>query len=809
MTFKTALSFLLLLLALPFALLSPAIKLVAQKAAAPKQHEPVQTDEKTQPLLPFKESQTLHTLSGKIFDNEKSPVYGATVYIPRIGKGAVSDFEGNYSILLPEDTFTVRYSSVGTGYEYRLVSMNRNQKLDVVLTLLIQHEVEVKSETITAEEKVQSTQMSMETLTAREAKLLPALFGEVDLIKVLQLKPGVQSGGEGSSGLYIRGGGPDQNLVLTDLTPVYNPAHLFGFFSIFNPDAVKNVNLYKGGFPAQYGGRLSSVVDVKMRSGDPDKYHATGGLGLISSRLTLEGPINKGKSTFIISGRRTYFDIFTREYNRRNESKPKYTPIPDYYFYDLNGKFTFDLNPKDKVSVSAYYGQDIFNFGRDRFKFRFNWGNTTFATRWNHEFNSRAMLTTSVNYTDYSYKIQNQFDSFKFQVGSGVTDYTGQSALNYLPTEKHNINTGISYTLHNFEVGRASGGASDRNFSFNAGQHLRSGEFGAWVSDDYEPDDKWKINAGARISGYNNNGVMYGGVEPRSSVRYALSNKTSLKASYTRMYQYTHLVSSSGASLPTDIWYPSNATVRPQVSDQEAVGFSHTFMDGMFLFSNELYYKNMQRQIDFKDGANLFINNALDTVFVFGRGWAYGSEFYLEKTKGKLTGWVGYTLSYTWRQFKEINNGDPFHPRYDRRHDISVVAMYALNKRISLSATFVYGTGQAVTLPTGRYFLQDIPGTQGSVPGFGVVPVTQQRSNVRMAPYHRMDIAMVWKLKPKHGESDLTFSIYNVYSRMNPYFLYIETVTANPDGTGAVKGFRARQVSLFPIIPSVTYNFRF
>ena len=756
-----------------------------------------------------KPGKNTHNLTGRVTDKENSPFYGAAVYVPALKTGTLTNAEGNYSLTLPTDTFTLVFSAVGAASQTRLVNLRGNQTLNVQLTVNEQQEVTVQDQSLSAREKVQRTQMSMESLTIREAKELPALFGEVDIIKTLQLKPGVQSGGEGSSGLYIRGGGPDQNLITLDGALVYNPSHLFGFFSIFNADAVKSVDLYKGGFPAQFGGRLSSVVDVKMRDGDRDKYSVAGGVGLVASRLSIEGPIQKGRSSFLVAARRTYFDIFTRAYNKRNENKPLYTPIPDYYFYDLNAKATFELNPKDKVFISGYYGNDVFGFARDRFNFTFNWGNTAFSTRWNHTYNPGLILNSYLIYSAYSYQINNKFDAFRFQVGSGVTDFTAKTELNYLPSDNHNLLAGASYTYHTFDVARASGGSSDNSFSFSTGQHLNAGEYGAYLSDDVSLNTRWKMNAGGRISAYNNSGIWYAGFEPRLSVRCALNENTSVKAGFTRMYQYTHLVSSSGASLPTDIWYPSNGTVKPQVSDQTALGFSHTFGEGMWLFSNEVYYKNMQRQIDFKDGSNLFANSKLDTVFVFGRGWAYGTEFYLEKMKGKLTGWIGYTLSYTWRQFVDINNGDPFHPRYDRRHDISVVAMYKLSKRISVSGTWVFGTGQAVTMPTGRYFQQDLTGTNGSVPGYGVVPITTERNNMRMAPYHRLDLALVYKLNSKRGVQDLTFSIYNVYNRMNPYFLYIQTVTANPNGSGAIKGFEARQVSLFPIIPSVTYNFRF
>lgn len=748
-------------------------------------------------------------LKGRILDFELLPIQGAAVFVPRLQKGTLADSNGSFRLQLPPDTFTIRISAPGYQEHRQTINMAKNQTLGFRLEPVLNRDVVIDASRNAAQEKVQSTQTSVESLSMREAKELPALFGEVDIIKTLQLKPGVQSGGEGTSGLYIRGGGPDQNLVLVDGTPVYNASHLFGFFSVFNGDAVKGVDLYKGGFPAQYGGRLSSVVDVKMKDGDREKYVVNGGIGLISSRLSVEGPIQKGKSSFIFAARRTYFDVFTRAYNKKHENNPRYNPIPDYYFYDLNGKLSFEMGPRDKLFVTGYYGRDVFGFKRNAFNFSFDWGNTILGTRWSHTWRPSLFLNTSFNYSDYNYLIANQFDSFKFQVGSGVTDYIAKSELNWLPNENHNMLFGASYTFHGFQVGRASGGSTERSFSFNVGQTLASGEGGIYFNDDMKLSERWQLNAGTRLSTYASAGTFYAGLEPRVSARYSIGENTAVKASFARMYQYTHLVSSSGVSIPTDVWYPSNNTVKPQISDQLATGFSHTFGNGMWLFSNELYYKNMQRQIDFKDGANLFVNNRLDTVFVFGRGWAYGSEFYLEKRRGRLTGWIGYTLAYTWRQFGDINNGAAFHPRYDRRHDVSVVAIYKLNKRVSLSATWVYNSGQAVTLPTGRYFSQDIVGTTGQIPGFSVVPITTSRSNVRMDSYHRLDLAMVYRFFNRYGESDLTFSVYNAYSRLNPYFLYILTQTTNPDGNGNITGFQAKQVSLFPLIPSVTYNFKF
>lgn len=752
------------------------------------------------------------TIQGKIKDSEsKELLIGATVYIPTLQKGTSADANGNYVLeLAAADTLTLLFSYVGYATSRKTISANKNQTLNITLASQATLQEVVVTEQKSYKEQIQSTQMSVTSIDMREAKLLPALFGEVDILKTLQLKPGVKSGGEGTSGIYVRGGGADQNLMLLDDAPVYNASHLFGFFSVFNSDAVKGLDLYKGGFPSQYGGRLSSVVDVKLRDGNQEKYSVTGGIGLISSRILAEGPIQKNKSAFIVSARRTYFDTFTRRYNDSQKNKPDYQPIPDYYFYDLNAKLNYELSDKDRLFFSAYYGRDVFHYNQNRFTVNFDWGNTASSLRWNHVFSPHLFANTSVVYAAYNYGIHNDFSGFKFGLGSGIKDYTLKTNFNYTGYEKHNIQFGAEATHHIFDIGRASGASSDGEFSFSVGERLTAREYGLYISDDYTFNPRWQLNGGLRLSGMERSGEYMGGLEPRLSVRYMLNENSSLKFGYSRMYQYLNLVSSSGSSLPTDLWYPSGGRTRPQNADQLAASYSTTFLDGKLLFTNEVYYKKMRNQVDFKDGSNLFINGQLDTTFVFGKGSAYGTEFYLEKKNGRLTGWIGYTLAWAWRQFDEISQGQKFHPRYDRRHDISVVVMYQISKRLSLSASWVYNTGNAITLPKGRYYYQDINGTTNPTPGIQLVPdYGALRNTFRMPAYHRMDVGLVLKTHPRWGEADWTFSIYNLYSRMNPYFIYFETVTENPDGTGQIKGIQAKQVSLFPIIPSVTYNFRF
>lgn len=743
-----------------------------------------------------------HTVSGYVKDKETGEdLMAANVYEERTNRGTATNDYGFFSLTLPQDSITLVFAFYGYTIQKRSVYLDKDMQFTVYLSPEIMEVEEVIIEVEENKRQLETTQMSAVKITPKEAKLLPAFMGEVDLLKTLQLKPGIQSGGEGSSGLYVRGGGPDQNLIILDEAPVYNASHLFGFFSVFNPDAVKHVELYKGGFPAQYGGRLSSVVDIKLNEGNKTKFSGTGGIGLIASRLTLEGPIKKGKSSFIISGRRTYFDIFTRMFNRLNEGKEDFNPIPDYHFYDLNAKVNFDLGENDRLFISGYFGNDVFGFNQENFNFDFRWGNRTSTIRWNHVYNSRLFSNISVIYSDYNYVIKNELKNFSFSLGSRIRDYNVKADYEYYPNDKHSIRFGGQGIYHRFTVGRLRAASDDQLVTFDSGEELDATDLALYFSDDFTINARWKMNAGVRFSGFINDNRFYNGIEPRFSVRYKANEKISLKGSVARMYQYIHLVSNSGASLPTDVWYPSTARVKPQRSDQVAAGITISLLRDKYLLTNEVYHKWMKRQIDFKDGAQLFVNPNLVDEFLTGKGWSYGNEIYLEKKKGKFTGWVGYTLSWTWRQFTEINDGEKFPARYDRRHDVSIVGMYQISKRVQLTATWVYGTGNAISLPIGRFILQEPDGARPMI-----VPEYMKRNSFRMPSYHRLDLGLVWRFKPKWGESDLTFSVYNGYNRRNPYFIYYEEVQNDQKIT--VK-FRPKQVALFPIIPSVTYNFKF
>ncbi len=750
-------------------------------------------------------AQDKFTVSGYVKDADNGEtLIGVSIYENELQDGTTTNAYGFYSITLPAGQVELTYSYIGFDDNIQALTLDKDVSLDVEISTGSEQLQEIVVTANSAREQVQSTQMSVERISMKEAKALPALFGEVDIIKTLQLKPGVSSGGEGTSGLIVRGGGPDQNLIILDEAIVYNPSHLFGFFSTFNSDAVKDVQLYKGGFPSQYGGRLSSVIDVKLKEGNRKKFSGAGGLGLIASRLTLEGPIVKDKGSFIVSGRRTYADIITRAVNNANADNPDYNKIPDYFFYDLNTKINYDLGKNDRIFLSAYFGRDAFIFNDEDFDFKFDWGNFTTTARWNHIYNPRLFSNMTFTFSDYNYLIKNKFDAFSFEVGSGIRDYNAKIDFYNEPNSRNSLKFGADWTFHEFNVGRLRAEEEGQEEPLFESRTDYSGwEANAYISDDFEVSKKLKINAGLRLSSFYSDSTFYAGIEPRFSMRYSLKDNISLKASYTRMNQYIHLVSSSGASLPTDIWYPSNSVVKPQVSDQVAAGISVS-IGNQFLLSNEIYYKWQRRQIDFRDGADIFINPNLNDEFVFGKGYSYGNEIYLEKKEGKLTGWVGYTLSWSWREFDAINNGNRFSPRFDRRHDASVVLLYELNRKFTFTGAWVYNTGNAISLPEARFFLQDIPGQDGGQIG----TVFQERNSFRMASYHRLDLGIVMKmfLNRENFEGDLTFNTYNTYDRRNPYFIYFDT---NIDDNGVVTGIQAKQVSLFPILPSITFNFRF
>ena len=741
---------------------------------------------------------------------------GASIVAAKLGLGTTTNEYGFFSLSLPaEDSIRITFSYVGFQPQERMLWLDADLSLDIELGTGIRlDEVVVKANSF--EEQLNSTEMSVETVTTKEAKVIPVLLGESDILKAIQLKPGIPSGSEGTTGLFVRGGNADQNLIVLDEAVVYNANHLFGFFSTFNTDAVKDLKLYKGGFPAQYGGRLSSVIDVKLKEGNSKAFSGSGGLGLIASRLTLEGPIVKDRSSFIISGRRTYVDIFTRAVNRSNVDKEDYNPIPDYYFYDLNTKLNYQLGPKDRLYVSGYFGRDVFGFEGDFFDFNFDWGNATGSLRWNHVFNPKLFSNTTLTYSNYQYNITNKVTGFSFNTGSNIEDVNLKSDFFYALNNRHTLRFGGVATRHQFTIGRLKAGSDDGVVSFAAGQDFNAVQFGGYLADEWQVNKAIKVNMGVRLSGFANDGTLYMGLEPRLSSRFTLSPRLSFKASYARMRQYLHLIASAGVSLPTDIWYPSTKPVNPQISDQAALGFSYLLTKNYFL-TLEGYYKKMDNQLEFVDGAQLFANDDLEEEFAVGEGKAAGFEVSIEKKEGRLKGWLGYTYANVKiGNFKTLQPDGFFSqegfyaPIYDRKHDLSLVLFYELGKRWTFSSTFVYGSGDLRWMATGRFSIQDIGGA-----GFEtVVPHYQDRNNYRLPPYHRLDFGVIYKMFPKWGESDLTLSVVNVYDRRNTFFIYLEPEFSSiDDGTGNLfeipTRIAARQVSLFPVLPSITWNFKF
>jgi hypothetical protein len=774
------------------------------------------------------------TISGYI--NEESsgePIIGGQVYVPSLQKGASTNEFGFYSLTLPKGPYQLIYRGGGLPND----TLNINLTKDTIIKAELGKSIEIEEVEINAKktDNVNSTKIGQIELDINQIKKLPAFLGEVDVLKTIQLLPGVSSVSEGGQGFYVRGGGPDQNLVLLDNAQVYNASHLFGFFSVFNSDAVKSVNLIKGSMPASYGGRLSSVLEVNMKEGNNKKFKVTGGLGLISSRLTFEGPIVKNKGSFIISARRTYIDLFMKAFIKKSSSFYG----SSYFFYDLNAKLNYRLGPKDKIYLSGYYGKDLFNFGNKKqdFSVKMPWGNGIAALRWNHQFSSKLFMNTTATLTDYLFSFGSEQDQFKFELKSGIRDYGGKVELSYFPNMRHSIKMGADYLFHTFTPTSVSASQEDVVFDTGLAQKLFSHESGIYFQDEVDITSWLRVNAGVRVSMYQFTGPFtryykgitghtdstktykkgeiiksYFGFEPRISARFLLKDKSSIKAGFTYNNQYVHLASLSAVSLPTDIWYPSTDKAHPQKGWQASLGYFRNFNNNKWETSVEVYYKKMQNVIEFKQGAlpSDNVNDNTDNLLVYGTGWSYGAEFFIKRTFGKLTGWIGYTLAKSDRYFPDIQ-ATKYPAKYDRRHDLTLVGTYELNKRWTFGFSFIYASGNTLTLPNSWYFNnQDLLFNYGP------------RNSTRMAPYHRLDLSATWYDKPtktridkKTGEKievvkkfrqNVAFSIYNVYNRANPYFLYIDnngSITSN-DFKISVK-----QVSLFPILPSITWNFEF
>ncbi|MFD2244808.1 TonB-dependent receptor [Pontibacter ruber] len=772
------------------------------------------------PAFPLAAQQPF-TVSGRVLDAQNGqPLAGATVFLKeRASVGGVSDQEGRYTLSAPAGNYTLAAKYIG--YEQQEISLQlfQNRTVDIRLspsTYQVQ-EVEIigaRQPTVTETPAMGQIDLPMESI-----KALPVLFGEADIIKTVQLLPGVKSGGEGNTGFYVRGGGADQNLVLLDDAVVYNPGHLFNFFSVFNSDAIRNTTLLKGNMPARYGGRLSSVLDIEIKQGDMTKTKAEGGIGLIASRLTVQGPLVKEKASYMVSGRRTYVDALFSPFLRDTEQGG----VP-YFFYDLNGKITYQLTEKDRLYFSGYYGKDVgsLKLSSGRFVADFHWGNATATARWNHLFNNRHFVNVTGALSDYNFLFGWDYGGISTAVETGVRNYTFKVDFDYTPSVRHQLQYGAIYTYHSLRP-RTGSAETQEGETFSTGRVRTkfAHETALYVSDDWNVTDRLLLSLGLRSSyflqvgpfnlyHYDENelavdSVKYGdgekvkdfhAWEPRIAARYKLSEQASVKAGYTRSAQYLHLVSNAYTTLPLDVWVPSSALVEPQRATQYALGYFHTFKKNQYEGSVEVYYKEMENQLEYREGyAAGPSNRDLEYEFVTGSGESYGVELFLRKNYGDLQGWVGYTLSYTNRTFPDLNQGKTFPARFDRRHDGSLVLTYKYNPRWTFGSTFVYGTGQATTLPVRRYIIEGTVNYQ-----YG------ERNSFRMEPFHRLDLSATLAGNPgKKISSSWTFAIYNVYGRRNPFLYYIDS-----EGTpyGNDTNVQAKKVSIIPFpLPSVTWNF--
>ena len=796
------------------------------------------------PLFIF--SQKTVTISGYVDESETGEkLLGGTIYDLNSGKGTVTNDYGFYSLTLPIDSVRIRVSYIGFTTQVFKDYLENDIQINFSLKNQMLNEVEILS---SKEEFVhQKSEMSSIDLSMDKVKNLPAFFGENDIMKTIQLLPGVQTGSEGTSGIYVRGGGPDQNLILLDGVPVYNASHLFGFFSVFNSDAINSTKLVKGGFPARYGGRLSSVIDIKMKEGNMKKFHGQGSIGLIASKISLEGPIIKDKTSFIISARRTYLDILAKPFiaaNQRNQTSKgsensSSSTSGGYYFYDFNGKINHKINEKHRLYLSNYIGRDkAYLNSSDRYNIdslavtdnsqsELSWGNIISALRWNYMLNNKVFINTTLRYSKYDFLIAFENNSSETSLNSNNTSSINNNSLSYtylsniedwsakvdvdwMPIPDHLVKFGVGDIYHTFIPGVTTIGfeIDDSNTSLNyGGQNHYAHEVSFYGEDDWKVNNKLKGNAGIHFSTFFVGSKNYSFLQPRLSLRYLINEESSFKMGYSRMGQFLHLLTNSGIGLPTDLWVPATEKIKPQFSDQITIGYARTFNEKIEL-SLEGYYKTMNNLIEYKDGASFgdAQNDWQEKVYV-GKGSSYGIELLIEKKIGKTTGWIGYTLSWTNRQFDSINFGNTYPYRYDRRHDIGIAITHEFNERINCGIVWVYGTGNAVTLGLESYssfnssMVGDLPSFNLSNPSVTTVDHINSRNNYRMPSYHRLDVSVNIKKEMKWGERTLSFGVYNAYSRQNPFYLEF---TRNENGDPQLSQF-----SLFPIIPSITYSFKF
>ena len=751
-------------------------------------------------------------LSGYISDASTGEMLiGATVYITELSAGSATNVYGYYSIRLDAGKYQLTYSYMGYESQKYQILLKSDTTLNIKLIPqdLNLNEVVVTGESFT--EQISRAQMGVARLDIKNIRQIPAFMGEVDVIKALQLLPGVQATSEGGSGFSVRGGSPDQNLILLDEALVYNPSHLMGFFSVFNNDAVKGVELFKGDIPAEYGGRLSSVVDVRMNEGNSQRFSGQGGIATISSRLKLEGPIQKDKSSFMLAGRRTYADLFLAI------SPDEKIRDNTLYFYDFNGKANYTFNDRNRIFISGYFGKDVFK----NESFALGWGNQTFTLRWNHLFSSKIFSNFSLIYSRFNYGLgvpEGQANAFNWN--SQMKDYSLKSDFSWFASANNTLKFGFQSTYHNFSPGTAEGIGNETAFNKIEVAKAFALESGLYVSNEQKIGSRLTLKYGLRLSLFNNIGegtvyefdnnydqvdsVVYPSgevfqnfmnLEPRFSIAYKIDEFSSVKAAYTRNVQYVHLAQNSTAGTPLDIWFPSSPNVKPQLGDQFSLGYFRYFPKEKLETSVEGFYKLNHNAIDFKDHADLLLNEILEGELRFGEAWSYGLEFLVRLSEGRLNGWVSYTWSRTFRKIPEINNGNPYPASYDRPHDISIVANYRLSKRINLGANWVYATGSAITFPTGRFTI-----------GNSIAPVYSDRNAYRLPDYHRLDLSITLKPKDKPNRQwtgEWNLSVYNAYYRKNPWVINFVADKEQPNIT------KAEMTYLFGIVPAITYNFKF
>jgi outer membrane cobalamin receptor len=783
------------------------------------------------PVISFSQNVTI---SGYIEDGATGEkLIGANVFDVKTYQGTITNNYGFYSLTLPAGEKTIKFSFVG--YQPNELTLDLGKDTTVTVSLHPAVELdEVVVESTRIENALESSQMSVTKLPMNMVKSLPVFMGEVDIIKTLQLLPGIQSGNEGASGLYVRGGGPDQNLILLDGVPVYNANHLFGFFSVFNADAINSVSITKGGFPARYGGRLSSVLDIRMKEGNSKEFHVTGSVGLIAAKLTVEGPIIKDRTSFIVSARRTYIDILAKPFLKlASNQEPGYKINSGYYFYDLNAKINHKFSDKSRLYLSAYMGNDKAytkeeykdNEVYDEEEFGLKWGNITTSLRWNYMFNNKLFANTRVSFTRYKFNVDEQYkyeessykEDFIFNYFSGIDDIAGSIDFDYVPNTSHYIRFGMSDIYHTFNPGvnaysEKSNEDTDANIdTVFSNSKIYAHEIDFYIEDDIKIGSRIKTNIGLHLSGFAVREKFYTSIQPRISALYMVNEKMSVKASYAKMTQYIHLLSNTSIGLPTDLWVPVTENIEPMQSDQVAIGSVYN-INKSFEVQVEGFYKWMTNLITYKPGASYFtVSNTWQNMVTTGKGWSYGAEFLVRKNLGKFTGWVGYTLAWSNRLFTEVSP-EKYPYRYDRRHDISIVVLWKKSEKFDVGATWVYGTGNAVTLPFDKYLsLDNYNNFTGNGSTFYELPYienVQNRNNYRMPAYHRLDIGLNFHKKTKWGSRTWSVGIYNAYFRQNAFFVYVDYDYHQSPNFGRQKKV-LKQVSLFPGIPYITYSFRF